>query len=347
MAKYSERDLDYRGLLTTTRDKVHRSGALMDIFTESSATINEFKKAGFKEVVQGGEHIRENLLYEGSTAAGSFDGYEELDNTPQDGMTAAFFPWKEYYSTVSFAGIEKFKNSGTAKITDWIMGREKQAQGTLVELINQHLWDVTNSAATTGNSGKNIISVPNLIMKTPTTGLIGMVNQADNTKWRNKSKSSTATTFAGYNAEIRNLKNTCSLGVGGAPTTGVFDQVSFEVYVNGLDEKTRYSSGETGTVGFEHVTFGKTKLFWDPYVPDANAGTNGAPGTTLTDGSLYLFHTDYMKWNVGKGYDFMPTEFLRNSNQHAWTSLTLLIAQLTADNRKKFGVLYGISPAIA
>ena len=111
----SSRTINYDALLTSTLDN-YRDQLVDNIFA-SSVFLSALKTVGGFQTKDGGDKIREQLMY-GRTPVASYSGYDVLDTTPSDGMTAAFFDWKQLSTPIAISRIEERKNSGSSKIFD-------------------------------------------------------------------------------------------------------------------------------------------------------------------------------------------------------------------------------------
>ncbi len=177
-------------LLTTTSKNYHKAGLVADNIFNSNPVFHclHGKEDGIRQEDMGGDQIKVGLAYEGNSNVKSYSGYDELDDTPQDGITSAYFDWAQYSGANVLDGISKFKNSGKSKIVSLWREKTKQTTGQFAELLNKHLLDIANvtlATATTGNGGKNIISIPLMVEIDPTsTGAFGGINQANESWWR-------------------------------------------------------------------------------------------------------------------------------------------------------------------
>lgn len=166
---------------------------------------------------------------------------------------------------------------------------------------------------------------------------IGGIDQSTDTWWANKITEAAATTFVGFDKELKHLANNCRKGTGGAPDLYVADQDMFETYESGMDTKTRYTSSENATIGFENINFKGGEMFWDEHVPDAYTNTNYT--TASQTGTIYALNSNFMKLVVGKGKDFAPLGFQRPANQDARVGAWVWYGQLICSNRRKQGVI--------
>ena len=351
--------INYDALLTTTADKIHKSGVVQDAITSSNPTFKALMEGGkIKKVDVGGDLISIPLMYAHNSTIDSYSGYDQIAVTPQDGVTKAFVPWAQYAGAVSISGIQKFKNMGAEKIADLLKTKMTQTTAGWSERFNKDIWECSaaNFTAThpyTGNGGKNIISIPLWIQNSGAAAAdnydIGLIDQSAETWWWNQVHTPPAgDTYATLKMGMRNLYNDCSQGPFGSPDLIISDQISFEIYEAGLDSLVRYTNTNTASAGFENLTFKGAKIFWDGYVPDAyTTATPNGPLTgegTLAEGSMYFINTKTMTLYVGKDHDWKPRGFQTPVDQDASTSLYLCYTQLACDNRRKNGVLHSIAP---
>jgi len=353
----TSKTLSYNALLTTTAEAYYRAGIVQEAVFESSPTVKMLKDSGFRVEQDGGDKIRVNLMYGKNETIDSISAYETINTDPQDGMTVDFFDWCIYTGAISISEKEKAQNSGKPRIQKLLREKTKQTTMSWAERMNRDLWDITyaqddSAARTTGNSSKNIISIPQFVQVDPTgTADPGTVDQSAEAWSQNRTKASateTTTTFKQLRQDMGNLRNTCSRGAGGAPTHYICDQVTYEAYVNGLDEKVRYNFKDKASVGFEHVSHLGSKVFWDVDVPDAGAESAGVAvsGSALGSGTIYMLNDKFMDLVILAGADFKPQGFRSPHNQLASTGLYMFLGQLVSNCRRKHGVLYNIDIAI-
>ena len=355
MALNTSRTISYNAQLTSTREKWHKNGIPQDAIFEAIPTLEALRSKGsFKTDADGGEVIRVNVIKEQNSNGKSYAGYEPADLSPQDEFTIGYDQWRQYSWTTPISGIEVFKNGGAQKIFDLLKEKEMVTYKSATQDLNKDLWAVTAIAAagdgSTGNSGKDINSIPLLVQLDPTDGEdVHGIDQSAEAYWRNRVVSGAITTYSDYIGKIRNAVNTANRGRGGGKADlMVMDQVSYELFEEALDDKVRYMATDKATPGFEKIHYKGIDCVWDVYVPDANAETDGGPSTTLTKGSIYVLNSNCLKFYCGKGHDFTSTPFVDGTynGQDAKTSMTMLYAQLMTDSRRNQAVIHNIPTSL-
>lgn len=343
-------------LLSLTADAYYKAGLVHDGVFKSNPTFAALKAKGTKQ--QGGVQIQVNLMYGKNTTVDSVSRYQLIDTAPQDGIEPAYYSWAEYAGSISIDKLSESQNMGTPQIQKLVREKVMQLTSSYSERMNEDLWDAeyTIAGPVTGNSGKNLISIPLLINSYPTNAAdVGGIDQSAKSYWQNKAANSateTTTTWAKLNQEMRNMYNNVSKGYGGTADMIICNQGAFEAYETGLDYKVRYTADEVATAGFESIKFKSAKLFWDEHVPDGEGdGTNGynwdhASYSDVTGGTMYFINTKFLDLVTLTGMDFAPEGFQKMPNQLARTCLYGFAGQLVASNRRKLGVLYGINSAL-
>jgi len=348
----TNRSIDYNALLTMTADNYYKSGVIHDGVFKSNPTFAKLNKKGLKMVETGGGKIQVNLMYGKNSTVDSYSRYGLLDTAPQDGFTPAFYDWAQYAGTVSIDGLSEFQNSGAPQIQKLLREKIKQLTMSFAERMNEDLWDVETITTAPGNGGKNIIPIPHFIQGADAgsdwgAGIDpGGINQSAETWWKNQSLDSGSTTFAGTIKEMRNMYNDCGKGSGGTPDIMIANQDVFELYETIMDERVRYRSSDTATVGFESIKFKSADLFWDEHIPDpigdgTSTGYNWdhASYAPTTQGAIYYINSKNLDLVCGKGKDFAPLGFDSPTNQDARVGKWVFYGQLVCNNRRKLGMI--------
>lgn len=372
MAIPSSRTINYDAVLSLSFENV-REGLFDNIFTSASflsalygAWGKRKRKGRGIRMVNGGERIRCQLLYGKNTTVKSYSGYDQLDVTPQDGITAAFFDWRQIAGSVAISRKEERQNAGETKIRDLLQAKIQQLEMSLRDEVNLQLLGKTVAAAAWSagdgmSSGTDIDPLPLLIPKDPGGSVaVGNINQNTYSWWRPKAVDGTTThALRGHNADrgfgslttwillqtaMRWLYNACGRGAGGMPDIVLTDQLTFESYEASMYDKHRYTNDTSGPVslGYESVRFKGADMIWDEFMPDMETGVR-YDSASWTYGTMMFINTDFVELVIDSATDFITTPFVRPENQDARVAQILAMMNLTCTNRRKQGIIYGIT----
>lgn len=86
----SQHTINYDDLLSSTLFNYVNGGALIDNIFRDSAFLAYLRSSGKIMKQGGGERIAMPLMYGKNETVKSYENYEVIDTTPQDGMTTAF-----------------------------------------------------------------------------------------------------------------------------------------------------------------------------------------------------------------------------------------------------------------
>jgi hypothetical protein len=335
---------------------------MADNIFKASAFLAALKKYGGVEMINGGERIAYPLMYEENSTIASYQGYEQIDVTPQDGMTTAFYEWREVAGTIAISRREERQNSGESAILGLLEKKTMQAEMSLKNSINQMLIQGTVNTATfvPGNSAKDINPLGYFLPKANATdalagGSVGNINRATYSWWRpitavfdsaspdsGNSFAVAVTTYAGLKVGLYRMWNYCSRGADGSgPNLIVCNQETYETYENALDAQKQYLDSGLAEMGFDNVKLKGGTLVWDERVPDIDSGT-----VALTTGSAFFINTKFMKLVIDSETEFATTDFVTPENQTAKVAKVLFMGQLCSSNMRKHGVAYAISKTI-
>lgn len=88
---------------------------------------------------KGGRSLVVPLIYGHNNTVKHYKGYELLDVTPQEGITAANFKWHQISVSVSIDGESETLNSGDEQLIDLLQAKFMQAEKSLSYDINENL----------------------------------------------------------------------------------------------------------------------------------------------------------------------------------------------------------------
>jgi hypothetical protein len=350
----------YDALLSTTLNNYSKT--MYDNIFKDSALLAYLRMSDAIQRQDGGERAQLPLMYGDNGTVATHAGYEEIDTTPQDGITSAFYEWAEIAGSITISRKELRQNSGEGRLLDLLKAKTKQAEMTMSEYLNKSIVQGTVSSSTfipnQSRGGVNGVNpIPYLIRLAPATNptdSVGNINSATYDWWRTRvadlSSGSTptggqfglnVTTYAGLKVGLRRMYNYCSRGTGGSPDLCLIDQVGFETYENALDTQVRYQNTKMADMGFDTIKLRGATMVWDELVPDLENGT-----TAITTGTAFFINTDFMKLMIDKETDMVTTPFVEPIGQTAKTAKILFMGQLCSSNQRKHGACFGISQSI-
>lgn len=336
----------YNALLTTTAKNY--MPVLQDNIFKDNVLLWWLDMNGRKRTEDGGQQIQVPLLYGRNTTAKNYSGYEVLDTTPQEGITSAFFDWKQFAVSVSISREEERKNSGKNRLLNLLNAKMMQAELTAKEIINEQLIGNPTST-TTAQYGSSSASAPynkyfsglaRLIQDdNDFSASVGGINQNTEAWWRNVSYDAGAVAWATSNAGLapmRSVWNQCTKG-SDHPTLLLGDRGTFEAYEGMLFEGVRYTDTRFGDAGFGNLLFKGAPYTYDEYFEDISQDYAN------DDGHIYFLNDKYLEWVVDEATDFVNTPFRVPVNQMARTMYILLMGELVSGNRRRLGVIWDIN----
>lgn len=268
---------------------------------------------------RGGASISHGEMYGINSTAQSYQRYDQLDTTPQDGLTRDQWSWAQYAATVTIDGfLERVANSGDWKIEDILDAKKLQAQESLELLLEQHFFQAIPGS-------KDLRSLASIIAS---SGTEGGINGTTNTWWASQTKASGSWAAQGP-SDLTNLINTVAFqNPAGNPELLVSDQTSFEAYQNSLRAFERLTDNKMEDIGIVNLKFMNIPWTFSPQ------GTSGV---------IYALHSAALEFIVNTDTDFLLTPFVMPTNQDARTAKILLAAGLVSGNRRKLGKMTGVT----
>lgn len=273
---------------------------------------------GMKDKQDGGANILQPVMYGKNNTIRSYQGYDELDVTPQDGMTVAIYPWRQVAGSITISRIEERKNSGKSAVIGLLKNKIMQAEESMKEEVNRQLF-----LDGTGNGGLDLFGL-NLLVEDGAAFLsnVAAIDSNAETWWRNQWTTATGVSFnTGGLALMRTMYNNCSKG-NIHPDLILTTQTIFEYYEKILAAGERFIDTRSGDAGFQNLLFKAAVIMYDTYCPVQ---------------TMFFLTSDYFKWMVDTQTDFITTPFVRPSNQDAKTAQILVYGNVTMSNRARQG----------
>lgn len=323
---------------------------LVDNISKTNPLFESLRRRDLWESQDGGLYIAQDLMY----AVGGmepYDGYDELPLVPQDGVTQLQVEWRQLATPIAIS--EKERKQNKHRIHSLLETRIKIAEIGMEENFTRHLLqgslagsgnDIREPYINNANGAASIDPLPRWIMYDPTANYtIGNLSQLNNPWWRNRTKTSTATTGQGLLREFLNMYNQTSKGPGGAVDLIWTDMITWELIHAAYMDKYRATSSDND-YPFQNFKFFGALIVMDENIPDvtANAGA-GALTAETTKGTAYFINTKFFKIIYESETNFVATEFQKPINQDVRGKHILWMGNTLVNNRRKQGVLGGIA----
>ena len=297
-------------LLSTTLAN-YRSTLTDNVFTARPLTYKLMEKGRIR-MLNGGTKIVEPLIYGQNDTVGSYSGFDTIALTPQTGISAAEYEWKQYAASISMSGIEEAKNNGEQEIINLLEAKIMQAEESLREGFNEMFF-----ADGTGNGSKDWNGLANLV---EATGTVGNIDPSTNTWWASYEENTSAALTL---AQMSTAYNTVSVG-NDHPDVLLTTQTLFEKYEALLMPLLRYTDSKTADAGFQNLLFKSAPVMYDVH---------------CTAGTFFFLNSKYITLVGHSGKWFQQTEFIRPEDLDARYALIMCYGNLTLRNRAKQGKL--------
>jgi hypothetical protein len=303
---------NFDALLSTTLAN-YRSQLTDNVFTARPLTYWLTDKGRIR-MLNGGTKIVEPLIYGANDTVKSYSDYDSINLTPQTGISAAEYDWKQYAASISISGIEEAKNNGEQEIINLLEAKIMQAEESMREGFNQMFF-----SDGTGNSSKNWNGLGNLVSTSAVAGGIDPAGTG-NTFWQSYADTATeALTLA----KMATAYNTTSVG-NDHPDVILGTQTLFEKYESLLVPSLRFTDTKTADAGFQNLLFKAAPIMYDVHCPS---------------GTMFFLNSKYITLVGHSAKWFQQTEFIRPEDLDARYALIMCYGNLTIRNRKKQGKL--------
>tara|TARA_R100000808_G_C2135883_1_gene144219 strand:+ start:486 stop:1490 length:1005 start_codon:yes stop_codon:yes gene_type:complete len=331
--------LNYGSLTALTRDKF--LPVLVDnIFNSNVLTFKLLKNA---EKLDGGKKIITPLEYGKNGAQGFYAGYDVLDTTPSDPITAAEWNWKQAYATITISGEEELKNSGDSQVLSLLKSKMKNAEKSLKDLFGDKVFNtgavgsneitsIAYSTATDGTEDNHVIGADRTL---------GGIDSATYTWWDAVEHDGSGITSwdnavavtSGQSAIVKAMTKAygaCTID-NDSPDMIVTNQILYDAYESALQPNKRFE-GDAKLVdaGFQALRFKGANVVVDSHVPA---------------GHMYFLNTKYLDFKVHSKRNFSFEAFQKPVNQDAQVAKIFWMGQLTCTNSRMQGVIYGLPTA--
>lgn len=314
-------------MVTTT----HRSwGAkLADNVSAHNALLYMMKQRGNIKSFSGGYEIAEGLEYAENGTTQRYSGYDALDTSASDVLTAAKYPLQQIAMHVTASGRELRLNSGKEAMKNLVKSRQKNAMNTAANFLSIDIYS-------DGTADNQINGLANLV-QTDGNGTVGGIDASAFTFWQNQFKEMTGTNLAASpsTANAASLKadmNALWLStVRGKdkPDLIVASHDLYSLYELGEQQLQRYSSADLANAGFTGLKYKTADIIFDD---NANFATTAEKMYFLNCDFLYLQQHREAQWTMGDAKT--PV------NQDATVIPLYWMGNMVCTNRARQGILF-------
>lgn len=301
---------DFDAILSTTL-KNYRATMVDNIFS-ATPLVDFLKRKDKIDLRDGGAKIVEPLMYAQNDTVTSYSGYDTLDITPQEGISAAEFDWDQFAVSVAISGIEEAKNAGKSQITSLLKAKVQQAEMSAAEAMDEMFF---GDGTTPGRSWNGLDL---LVNDEGGTDVVGGISTVANAFWRSVVFD---TPGARSDSIWTNVYNSSSKG-NNRPDFAITTQVLFEDYEDGLVDQLRFTSNNEADARFQNLAFKGLVLFYDDYCPT---------------GDTFFLNSKYLKLVGHKNRWFKSTGFKEAIDKDARWSQILSYGNLVVNNRARQG----------
>lgn len=312
-------------IITTTIE--NRSRKLADNVSDNSPLLFRLNRKGNVNPFSGGHVILQEMEYAENGTFKYYQGYEPLNISPSDVMTAAEFPIKQAAVAVSVSGLEQLQNSGKERMIPLIESRVKNAERTMKNQIN-----VGIHSDGTGDGGKEITGLQAAVADTP-TNLYGNIDRQIWPYWRNTAFSATTDGgAAATSANIQKYMNTVYIRLtrnGDKPDLIPAGNTFYQLYLESLQAIQRVTNDDMAKAGFVSLKYMTADVVLD-----------GGQGGAMADNRMYFLNTDYLFLRPHTDRNMVPLSPDRYAtNQDAVIKLIGWAGNMTCSNSSLQGVL--------
>jgi hypothetical protein len=313
---------------TTLRE--HRK-SIADNVSNNNALLQRINRKGRMSVIDGGYEIVEPLDYAENSTYQRYSGYDTLDVSVSDVISAAKYDWKQAAVHVSASGLELRNNAGKNQLIGLAKSRMTNAMRTFKNNISSDIYSDGTSS--------NQIGGIQAIVSNDGTGTVGGINSSTYAFWANNVQSA-AGPIQGGGAVTVSKSTMASLMqplwlelVRGndKPDLIMSSNDYFTFYWNSLSDLQRYESNHTNAVdGFQSLKFVTADVVFD-------GGTSFGGG--IPSSTMYFLNTDYLRLVVHRDANMTEVPEQRSINQDAVIIPIIWQGNMVCSNRKLQGIV--------
>jgi len=234
----------------------------------------------------------------------------------------AIYKWAQEYEPISISRAEELQNMGSKEaMLNLIQHKVRKAGLAIRDRMGTALY-----ADGTGNNSKDLDGMELFLPDDPTSSnVVGGIDQADYSWWRNKVKQVTGGTIA--LSDIIDLANEIE-NEGEKPKFGTTSYQTLAKIESLIDASTQYTNTSKADLGYSNITVHGVPVVLDSHCPTDN---------------LYLLNDEYIDFCSHRKENFRFEPWAKPVNQAAKVAFVFWMGNLTMSNLRMQGKIYGMS----
>ena len=310
--------------LVTTTFRKHRKD-IKDNVSKNNALYRRMMSKGMTRNEDGGLSIVEPLDYAANSTYLRYSGYDVLNVSASDVLSAAEFQWRQVAINVTASGQDLRLNSGESKIISLVKSRIKNAQRTFK---NNFSGDIYGDGTL-----PNQINGLQALVADAGTGTVGGIDSSTWSFWQSKVQSAAAPLQGGGAIVVSaTTMESLMLPLWLALTRGddqpdliVMDNNYYTFFETSQTSLKRYTDSDSASGGFVSLKYKKADVIFD--------GGSGIPAN-----HAYFLNTDYINMVQHPDADLTVMDQMQPYNQDAVVIPILWMGNMTISNRSLQGV---------
>jgi hypothetical protein len=283
---------------------------LVDNVKTSNVILERLFKKGTKHGAA--LHIQQPLEYAFGTG-GWYSGYDKLDTTPSEEITAAAYDWRQGYGVMQISRTDELKNAGKRGVVKLLNAKRKNAEKGLRDRMGTALFGVGGS--------KDIDGFRTLVSDSATVGGIAV---ADASWWVSKTVSDTVLTLPSLNDLFVECTEESE-----HPTIGVTTKANFKRIWNQIQPAQRLVDSKMANAGFSNVS--TIEFNGAPIVVDSHCPAN----------YFFWLNENYLDLVTHEDENFRFDPWRKPTDQEAALAKVFWAGNITTSNRRMHGFCSG------
>lgn len=303
----------------------NHSKEIRDNVSKNNALLRRMAEKGRTRIEDGGLTIVTPLDYASNGTYQRYSGYDTLNISASDVISAAEYSWKQVAVNVVASGLELRSNAGDQRIINLVKSRINNAIRTFKNGMSSDIY----SDGTTSNQ----IGGLQAVVADAGTGTVGGINSSTFTFWQNKVQSAAAPLQGGAGItpsattmESLMLPLWLQLVRGDdMPDLIVMDNNYFTFFEQSQTSIKRYNDKDSANAGFVSMKYKNADVFFDG-------------GSGISSNHAYFLNTDFLELVVHRDANMTVMDQLKAVNQDAVVIPVLWQGNLVCSNRALQGV---------